>query len=579
VNADQEYDLVVLGAGAAGMTAALVAAIEGLRPLLIERTGQVGGTTARSSGSVWIADNPQQRRLGITGDAEAARQYLDALVDGRADPALREAFVAAGPEMLAYLEKHTDIHFQIYRHHPDYRQELPGAAAGGRPLEPLPFDGRTLGPQFDRVAWPLPELMIFGRMMVTRAEVARLLRVTRPLDSWPLAARLFARYLSDRARRYRRGTRLVLGNALAARLFKNLLDRRVPVWFDGKTTALRSEGGRACGLVVERDGATVRVRARHGIVLAGGGFPASPDLRQRYLPQPVAQHTTAYHGCVGETLLLAQRLGAALGPTGEDNALWFPSSIARRTDGSTAVYPHIVLDRSKPGLVAVNSAGRRFVDEAVSYHEFTRAMYRSHRTVPSIPTMLVCDRRFVWKYGLGMIRPLTPALRGYVASGYLHLADSVEGLARTIGVDPAGLAETIRAHNEFARTGVDLDFGKGGNAYDRGNGDPDHSPNPCLGPIDRPPYCAVAVVPTPLGTSLGLLTDAHARVLDHAGRPIAGLYAAGNDMHSVMGGEYPGAGSQLGLAMTFGYLAAMHAAATGPMTGPVAAGGRSGEAR
>lgn len=558
---NDEYDLVVLGAGAGGMTAALVSAIEGIRTLLVEKSDCVGGTTARSSGTVWIPDNPQQRALGITGDRKRALEYLDALVGDRAQRALREAFIAGGPEMLRYLEKHTDVRFQVYRHHPDYRQELPGAAEGGRPLEPLPFDGRTLGKHLDRVRGPLPELMLFGGMMVTRAEATRLLRVTTSWDSFLLGARLFARYLADRTC-HKRGTRLVLGNALAARLFKNLLDRDVAIWFNSTTTHLLRAGGVACGLIVERGGSRVRIRARRGIVLAGGGFPASAGLRERYLPKPVAQYTAAFEGCVGETLLLAQEIGAALGPPGEDNALWFPSSVAQRRDGSTAVYPHIVLDRPKPGLVAVNSAGRRFVNEAISYHEFTRAMYRSHRNVPSIPAMLVCDRRFLWKYGLGMIWPHTFAfaLKRLIDSGYLHVGDTVEALARKIGVDAVGLAATLRAHNEYARTGVDTEFGKGSDAYGRANGDPAHLPNPCLGPIDTPPYYAVAVVPTPLGTSLGLRTDTHAQVADTSGRMIRGLYACGNDMHSVMGGEYPGAGSQLGVAMTFGYLAAMHAA-------------------
>lgn len=556
---DEEYDLVVLGAGAGGMTAALVSAVEGMRTLLIEKSDQVGGTTAYSSGTVWIPNNAQQRQLGVANDAAAALEYLDALVGDRADRRLREAFIAAGPEMLEYLARHTDVDFRVYRQQPDYRQDLPGAALGGRPLEPLPFDGRTLGDHFDRVRWFIPELMLFGGMMVTRGEAARLLRIGRSLDALWLGATLVSRFALDRLR-YKRGTRLVLGNALAARLFRNLHDRRVAVWFNARTTRLISEHGRACGLVVDRGGSEARVRASRGIVLAGGGFPASPELRERYFPKPVATYTSAFAGCVGDTLLMAQEIGASLGPEGEDNSLWFPSSIAIRKDGSTAVYPHIVLDRGKPGLVAVNAAGRRFVNEAVSYHEFTRAMYRSHATVPSIPAWLVCDRRFIWKYGLGMIRPLTPVLRGYVRRGYLKLADSVEGLARTIGVDAAGLVETIRTHNEFARTGVDAQFGKGENAYDRAGGDAAHLPNPCIGPIERPPFCAVAVLPTPLGTSLGLLTDVHAQVLDRSGQPIPGLYACGNDMHSVMGGEYPGAGAELGLAMTFGYLAARHAA-------------------
>ncbi|MGH9357985.1 MAG: FAD-dependent oxidoreductase, partial [Terriglobia bacterium] len=295
---DEEYDLVVLGAGAGGMTAALVGALEGLRTLLVEKTDQIGGTTAFSSGSVWIPGNPQQNSIGISGDAEAARQYLDALVDGRADRALREKFLAAGPEMLRYLDARTDVRFTIYRRHPDYRQELPGAAEGGRPLDPLPFDGRTLGEHFNRVRAPLPELTLWGGMMVTRAEVARLLRIPWSWDAIGLGAKLTARYARDRLH-YKRGTRLVLGNALAARLFKNLLDRSVPIWFNARTKALIAGDGAVTGLVIERDGAEARIRARRGVILAGGGFPANPALRERFLPKPVAQYTAAFEGCTG----------------------------------------------------------------------------------------------------------------------------------------------------------------------------------------------------------------------------------------------------------------------------------------
>jgi succinate dehydrogenase/fumarate reductase flavoprotein subunit len=350
-----------------------------------------------------------------------------------------------------------------------------------------------------------------------------------------------------------------LGNALVARLYKNLLDRQVPVWLNCDPLSLIVTQGRVDGIAVTRQGTDIKLTARKGIVLAGGGFPANAEWRQRYLPSPVAQYTPAFEGCAGETLQLGQKAGAALGAPGEDNALWFPSSIAARKDGSTAVYPHIVLDRAKPGLIAVNAAGKRFVNEAVSYHEFTRAMYRAHRHVPCMPTMLVCDRHFVWKYGLGMIQPMTLRLRPYIVSGYLHIAQSLTELAENIGVDAAGLAETVQTHNAYARTGIDLEFGKGSNSYDQSSGDPEQTPNPCLGPIDRPPYCAVAVVPTPLGTSLGLRSNRHGQVLDDDGKPIQGLYACGNDMHSPLGGEYPGAGSQLGLAMTFGYLSAKHA--------------------
>ena len=541
---DAEYDLIVLGAGAAGMTAALVAAIEGARPLVVEST-PTSAAPARAHPERSGFRNP-------AGDA-AAVTYLDALVGENADRSLREAFLAAGPEMIAFLEKHAGFVFRPYPEHPDYRQDLPGAASGMRPLEPPEFDGRLLGDAFLRVGWPLPELMLFGGMMVTRGEAARLLRAGRSVDGTLLGARLVLRYLADRLR-YPRGTRLVLGNALVARLFKGLLDRQVPVWCEAKTERLIVDG-EVCGAFVHRGTTEIRVRARRGVVLAGGGFPASAAMREQHFPHPVARHTPAYEGCVGETIRLGRDAGGALGAAGEDNALWFPSSVATRPDGTTAVYPHIVLDRAKPGLVAVGRSGRRFTDEAASYHEFTRAMYRTS----NVPAWLICDRRFVWKYGLGMIRPMTPRLTPYLASGYLRAADTIAALASAIGVAPEGLTDTVRRHNDFARTGIDADFGKGGNAYDRANGDPAHKPNPCLGPIEQAPFYAVRVEPTPLGTSLGLRTDANAQVCDAAGKPIAGLYAVGNDMHSVMGGEYPGAGAQLGPGMTFGYLAALHA--------------------
>ena len=570
---DAEYDLIVLGAGAAGMTAALVAAIEGARPLLVESTAYVGGTSARSSGTLWIPDNPALRRRGVGRDAEFASAYLDALVGDKAEASLRQAFLAGGPKMIAYLEQHAAFAFRPYAEHPDYRQDLPGAAMGGRPLEPPEFDGRLLADEFERVAWPIREFMLFGSMMVTRGEAARLLRAYKSFDSAWLGARLVLRYLADRLS-YRRGTRLVLGNALVARLYKGLLDRRVPVWFSARTGALIVDSGKLRGAVIQHQGQQVRVRAGCGVVLAGGGFPASAAMRERHFRQPVARHTPAYDGCVGETIRLGCEAGGALGAGGEDNALWFPSSVATRADGTTAVYPHIVLDRAKPGLVAVGSTGKRFTNEAVAYHEFTRAMYRANgKPGTTIPAWLVCDRRFIWRYGLGMIRPMTPRLRSHVASGYLHEAQTVEHLARSIGVDPAGLFETVQRQNEFARSGIDADFAKGGNPYDRANGDPANRPNPCLGPIDKAPFYAVRIEPTPLGTSLGLRTNERAQVCDAAGKPLEGLYAAGNDMHSVMGGEYPGAGAQLGPAMTFGYLAALHAvqgraaaAAPGAMT-------------
>jgi succinate dehydrogenase/fumarate reductase flavoprotein subunit len=296
-------------------------------------------------------------------------------------------------------------------------------------------------------------------------------------------------------------------------------------------------------------------------VLAGGGFSASAQWRTRYLPSPTPQYTRAAEGSTGDTISLAQAVGGTLSEPRDDNAFWFPSSIGRRKDGSTAVFPHI-WDRAKPGIVAVNADGRRFVDESVSYHRFTRAMYASNSTTPSVPAWLVIDSRALDRYGLGMIRPKLPKayLRKYVKSGYLHRGASIRELAGKIGVDPDGLQRTVSDNNRFASTGVDEEFGKGTSPFGLQYGDPNNKPNPNLGPIEQAPFYAMALVPTPLGTSLGLRTNADAQVLDVTGTPVPGLYAAGNDAASMSASEYPGAGCQVGAGLIFGYVAARRAA-------------------
>jgi succinate dehydrogenase/fumarate reductase flavoprotein subunit len=554
-------DIVVLGSGVAGLTAALTASISGLDAIVLEHAREIGGTSARSSGTVWIPDNHYIREQGVLDDRESAYDYLASLVGNNGRPELWQAFLGNGPRMIAELESQAGIGFRPFMTAPDYRQDHPGAAPGGRALEPLPFDGRLLDEDFNRLAGPLPELMLFGGMMITRAEAAKLLKADRSLSSAWLGLRLVGRYIADRAR-FHRGTRLVLGNALVARLFKAATDRGTKMLSNVEATGLIRKGGRVVGVKARNADGELRVEAPCGVILAGGGFPASSRKRAEHLPSPVAEHTPAADGCDGSTIDLAVEAGAALSPDGLDNALWFPSSIAKRKDGSTAIYPHIVLDRSKPGVIAVDGSGRRFTNEAVSYHEFVRAMYRASEASPAIPAWLICDRKTIGRYGLGLVRPRTASLARFVNSGYLIEAPSISGLAGKIGADPEVLQATVARYNGFAETGRDEEFGKGESIYDRSNGDPEHRPNPCIGRIDRPPFLAVALWPTPLGTSRGLLANPDAQVLDTEDRPIPGLYACGNDMQSAFGGEYPGAGAQLGQAMTFGWLAARHAAET-----------------
>src|SRR6478752_5526710 len=533
---DEQVDLLVLGTGAGGLSAAVTGANEGLSVLVLEKTEFLGGTTAYSAGTCWIPNNRFQRAAGVTDDAQVAGGYLDRLG-------------------VRFWHSATVV---------DYHPEIEGASLGGRALEPQTFDGRILGREnFGRVRPPVPEFALFGgTMMVRRAEVNQLLTLLQGSPTAaPLAVRLGARWAKDRLS-YTRGTRLAMGNALVANLFHQLLQRDGRVWFDATATRLRTDGtGRVIGAVVAYQGGERTVRADRGVVLAGGGFSSGAEWRRRYLPSPTPQYTRANEGSTGDTLSLGQAVGGALSAPQDDNAFWFPSSIGRRKDGSTAVFPHI-WDRSKPGIVAVNAAGRRFVDESVSYHRFVRAMYAENPIAPAVPTWLIIDSRSLNRYGLGMIRPKLPKayLRKYLRSGYLQSAPTVRELAVRIGIDDAGLERTVADNNRYAVTGVDEEFGKGSSPFGLQYGDPQHKPNASLGPIEAAPFYAMALLPTPLGTSLGLRTNGDAQVLDAAGAAIPGLYACGNDAASMSAAEYPGAGCQVGGALTFGYVAARHAA-------------------
>ncbi|MEQ9331545.1 FAD-dependent oxidoreductase [Thalassobaculum sp.] len=550
---DREVDLVVLGAGAAGMTAALTAAALGLEVVLLEKAAVVGGTTAISAGSVWV---PNSRHGAADDSVERARTYLQATVGDRLRPEMAEAFLARGPEMLAFLEGQAGLRFRAYPYHPDYLATADGATLRGRVLEALPFDGRLLGRDFALLRRPLPEFTLFGGMMVDRTDIGHLLNATRSLGSLRHALWLVARHATDRLR-FPRGTRLVMGNALAGRLLHALLGRAVEIRTGAAVAGLCERDGRIDGVALG-DGS--RLLARRGVVLATGGFSRHPELRRRLLPEPVAEHSPLVESVTGDGVTLGMAAGGRLGEGHAATSFWAPMSIRPRPDGSTAVFPHFVLDRGKPGLIAIDRNGRRFLNEATTYHLFGQAMHAADRERPCIPCFFLCDHPFVLKYGLGMVRPRGLNLAGAVRDGYVTRADSIAGLAAALGIDPAVLADSVARNNRHAADGVDPEFGKGGDAYQRNLGDPAHGPNPCLGPIATPPFYAIRVWPGDIGASVGLVTDADARVLDGTGNPVPGLYACGNDMDSMMAGIYPGPGITIGPAMTFGWIAARHAA-------------------
>ncbi|MGA7975566.1 MAG: FAD-dependent oxidoreductase [Pseudolabrys sp.] len=555
---DRTVDLLVLGAGAAGMTAALVAALEGGEALIVEKSAQVGGTAATSAGTVWIPGNRQSREAGYDDSVERARNYLDALTGTPDAHGLREAYLATGDAAIDYLAAHSEVKFDPSGKHPDYR-DMEGAAVAGRALAPVMFDGRKLGPEFARVRPPIPEFMLFGGMMVDKTDIPRLIGRYRSLGNFLHATRIAARYYADRLR-FPRGTRVTMGNALVARLYYSLVQRGVPVLFEATARELVIEDGRVVGAAIDSAGGTMRIRARRGVVIATGGYSHNSAMRQRFMPDPTPSHSLACASNAGDGIALGLAHGGAVAPERQGTgAFWSPVSLTRRADGSQGAFPHLSLDRAKPGLIAVNGAGKRFVNEANSYHDFVQAMFRSHRDVPAMPAYLICEACFVARYGLGTVYPGTIDLARFERAGYLTTAPSLAALATKLGIDPAALEATVERYNGFGRTGHDPDFGKGDSELNRFNGDASVKPNPCLGEICNGPFVAVAVWPAEIGTSTGLVTDRDGEVLSENGAPIAGLYACGNDMASVMEGTYPGPGTTLGPALTFGYRAARHA--------------------
>jgi succinate dehydrogenase/fumarate reductase flavoprotein subunit len=563
-DSNREVDLLIAGAGPAGMAAALVAALEGLDVLLCEKSDQVGGTGSTSAGTLWIPGNSQSRAAGYSDSAEQADIYLSALVGEATNCELRNAYLQSGPTAIDYLCAYTDVQFVPCATHPDYRSNMPGAVISGRAIMPEPFDGRLLGREFWRIRPPVPEFMLFGGMMVGKADIPRLIGRFHSISNFIYSAKLFVRYLVDRLT-YPRGTRIMMGNALVGRLFYSLRKRQVPILFNTSIVDVIGDRRGVTGAHLNVGGKEVIVKTRKGVVLATGGYAHNKRFREAFMPQPVPAHSMSFEGNCGDGIEIGQRLGAATTPDRCTSGLWSPVSIVPRAKGGNGLFPHLVLDRAKPGLIAVNSAGRRFVNEAVSYHDFVLAMFESHKLIASIPAWLVCDADFLRKYGLGIVYPGHRNPEKFVDSGYLVSAATLNELAGRIGANPVQFCQTVERYNGFAETGVDVDFGKGETELNRFNGDAAHKPNPCIGFLATPPFYAVAVWPADIAVSTGLATDTDARVLGSDGQPIPGLYACGNDMASVMAGSYPGPGTTLGPAIVFAYRAAIHARTRKPI--------------
>ena len=555
-----EFDLVVIGAGGAGLSAAVFAAIDGAKVLVVERTEWVGGTTAWSAGTTWVPGTHHAAKVNASDTLADVTTYLNHAVGTQAPAALRDAFLKNGPEAVAKIEALTTVRFRPYAKHPDYISDLPGSTLNGRALEPEPFDGRLLGKLFPLLRPPIPEFTVLSGMMVDRTDINHLLAMTKSWVSLKHSLSIVWRHLLDRLS-HARGTRLVMGNALVGHLMHALSQQGTATLAlkTSVTSIERDYKGRVVAVRLSSATGNARVLAKKGVVLASGGFNRDPVLRADKLPGISAEWCPAAPGHTGEALALARGLGAVEGQGAQSPAFWAPVSLRKRTDGSTAVFPHFVMDRAKPGMITVNQAGERFVNESTSYHLFALGMQAAQQAVPAY---LIADAKALRQYGMGMVRPGGKGLSPFLADGYLTEANSLQELADKLCISADGLAQSVANNNAFARAGVDTQFKRGVTAYQQNIGDAAAGGlNPNLGQISEGPYYAVKLYPGDIGAAQGLQTNEHAQVLNAQGQCIAGLYAVGNDMNSIMGGVYPAPGITIGPALVFASLAVKNALA------------------
>lgn len=556
---ETRFDVVVVGSGAGALLSAVKAADEGLKVLVVEKAELVGGTSATSGGGIWIPDNHDMRKRGLRDSIGAAFSYVKACAQGLASDERILAYVETARDMTVYLQQ-IGVPYRSMDKYSDYYPGMEGAMPGGRTMDPLQFNAARLGIEgLNLMRNTNPGQLIFGRMTISAFEARSIL--ARERKGKFIIARIMLRYFLDYPWRNktRRDRRMTGGQALIGGLFAALRKRGVTVWLNTPLQQLHLEEGRVAGVVVQRDGETLTVLARKGVILAAGGFERNQAMREKYLPQPTDQAWTATPPVCnsGDAIRAGEQVGAALHLMAHT---WgAPTLSVPKEDKFRAVF----VERSLPGCLVVNAQGRRFVNESCPYPEFQQAMYADHAQYGgAVPAWIIFDADFRFKYPMGPLMPGSAVPDQRTRKSWIDTVywkdDTLAGLAARIGVNAAGLEQSVARMNTYAATGKDLEFGRGDNVFDRYYGDASAKPNPNLAPIARGPFYAMKLFPGDIGTKGGLLTDLHARVLTADGKPIAGLYCIGNSSASVMGPSYPGAGSTLGPAMTFGFRAVAH---------------------
>lgn len=541
---DDTYDLVVVGSGAGGLTAAIAAAKMGRSVIVFEKEAAFGGSTSRSGGAVWLPANGHMGPAGVADGFEAAMTYVEACCLEHTKAATRErmeAYLRTGPDMLAFLEA-EGLEVDYLKGYSDYYDERPGGQPQGRAIAARMLDSRELGEWGIR----MNRYAMFAAP-VKLNEFPALSNAGTTFKGKIVALKVAARMLLQKLRG---ADILSQGSALQGRMLKIALERDIPILLETPVTDLIVEDGKVAGVVVQRGGVDLTVRAG-AVLLNAGGFSANPAMRKQYLPGPQDEGVSRYlgnPGDTGEVLQAAIALGAATDQLEE--SWWVPGGTI---PGGMPV-SHTI-DLSKPHCIMVDQSGRRYLDEAQGYMEIGQAMFARNREVPAIPSWAIFDSRHRKRYSWGLAMPgKTPP--EWLESGYLKQADTLAELAAQCGLPAGELEETVKRFNAFARKGQDDDFGRGSRAYDRMNGDPGNRPNPSLGPIGEGPFYAAPVHVGDVGTCGGLVTDADGRVLRDDGSAIGGLYASGNIAANCFGRAYPGPGITIGQSMIFGYRAA-----------------------
>ena len=558
-----EYDLVVVGSGAAGLACAITARKRGLDVVVLEKEPVFGGTTALSGGVLWIPLNAHGRRQNAADTRAAVQTYMLRETGQFYDEAAVNAFLDNGPKMVEFFERETSMQF-VPTLYPDYHPTVEGGVDIGRSILAAPFDIRGLGKDMERLKPPLKTITFIGMMFnSSNADLKHFFQATKSFTSFCYVAKRLATHLKELAL-YRRGIQVTSGNALAARLAKSALDLGIPILTGHAAKSVWMEGDRAVGVRVATAEGEKPVRARHGVVLACGGFPHDVQRIAKAYPHVArgGEHLSPTPTSnTGDGVAMAEAVGGTADIRFADSAAWMPVSRVDYGGGEVGVFPHL-LDRYKPGVIGVLRNGKRFTNESNSYHDVGAAMVRAcaEQGQKDTAMWLVCDKTTLGKYGLGFVKPAPMPIGKFLRNGYLLQGATLAELAKNAGVDATGLEQTVRDFNVGAARGEDPAFGRGSTSFNRYLADPQHQPNPCVAPVQQGPFYAVKVIMGDLGTFDGIQTSVVGEVLRRGGAPIDGLYAVGNDRASIMGGNYPGAGITHGPNMTFGYATAHHIA-------------------